>query len=130
MLVLSRRKGESIVIGGNVRVTVVNVTGSQVKLSIDAPRSISVHRNEIWDAICRENEEALRTGLAAELGVTGADGKTTAPQPLTSMSGKGSFGKLLADKPEDGEESEASETEEGNVQYFPPYSRSHSSSVS
>ena len=57
MLVLSRQKDESIVIGDNIIITVVNIGGEKVRLGISAPRSISVHRKEIYDAIQKERKE-------------------------------------------------------------------------
>lgn len=57
MLVLSRQKDESIVIGegdDKVTITIVDVRGDKVRLGIDAPREVSVHRQEIYDAIQRE----------------------------------------------------------------------------
>ena len=57
MLVLSRQKDESIIIGDDVEITIVDVRGDKVRLGINAPRSISVHRKEIYEAIQREKEE-------------------------------------------------------------------------
>ena len=54
MLVLSRQKDESIMIGDDVEITIVDVRGDKVRLGINAPRSIAVHRREIYDAIQRE----------------------------------------------------------------------------
>ncbi|MHC4499915.1 MAG: carbon storage regulator CsrA [Planctomycetota bacterium] len=54
MLVLSRTKDESIMIGDNVEITIVDVRGDKVRLGITAPREISVHRREVYDAIQRE----------------------------------------------------------------------------
>jgi carbon storage regulator len=54
MLVLSRQKDESIVIGDDVEITIVDVRGDKVRLGITAPKSISVHRREVYDAIQRE----------------------------------------------------------------------------
>ena len=51
MLVLSRQRDESIIIGDNVVVTVVDVRGDKVKLGITAPREVSVHRQEVYEAI-------------------------------------------------------------------------------
>jgi carbon storage regulator len=51
MLILTRRVGEILVIGDNVKVTVLGVRGHQVRLGIDAPRDVSVHREEIYDRI-------------------------------------------------------------------------------
>ena len=58
MLVLSRQRDESIIIGDNVVVTIVDVRGDKVKLGIEAPREISVHRREVYEAIQRENRQA------------------------------------------------------------------------
>jgi carbon storage regulator len=51
MLALTRRVGETIVIGDGIRVTVVAVERDQVKIAVDAPRHITVHRSEVYDAI-------------------------------------------------------------------------------
>jgi len=56
MLVLSRKRDETIVIGDEIRIVVVEVRGDKVRLGIDAPRDISVHRQEVYDAIRRELE--------------------------------------------------------------------------
>ncbi|UCG47097.1 MAG: carbon storage regulator CsrA [Phycisphaerales bacterium] len=56
MLVLSRQKDESIVIGDDVEVTIVDVRGDKVRLGITAPKNIPVHRREIYEAIQREKE--------------------------------------------------------------------------
>ena len=58
MLVLSRQRDESIIIGDNVVITIVDIRGDKVKLGIEAPREISVHRQEVYDAIQRENRQA------------------------------------------------------------------------
>jgi len=55
MLVLSRKKNESIVIGENVVVTVIEIRGDKVRLGIEAPRDVAVHRKEVLEAILREN---------------------------------------------------------------------------
>jgi carbon storage regulator len=57
MLVLSRQKDESIVIGDDVEITIVDVRGDKVRLGITAPREIPVHRREVYDAIQREKAE-------------------------------------------------------------------------
>lgn len=60
MLVLSRQKDESIIIGDDVEVTIVDVRGDKVRLGISAPRSISVHRKEVYDAIQREKKQKAK----------------------------------------------------------------------
>ena len=58
MLVLSRRRDESIVIGEDIEITVVDIRGDKVRLGIQAPFSIGVHRRELREAIERENARA------------------------------------------------------------------------
>ncbi len=58
MLVLSRQRDETIMIGDDVEITVVDIRGDKVRLGISAPRSIQVHRKEVYEAIRRENEQA------------------------------------------------------------------------
>ncbi len=63
MLVLSRQRDESIIIGDNVVITIVDVRGDKVRLGIEAPREVSVHRREVYDAIQRENQQASQIRL-------------------------------------------------------------------
>jgi len=58
MLILTRRVGETVVIGDNVDVTVLGVKGNQVRLGVKAPREVAVHREEIYERICKEQGEA------------------------------------------------------------------------
>lgn len=58
MLVLSRREGQAIIIGDNVVVRVVEIRGDHVRLGIDAPRSIIIHREEVAEEIKAENQAA------------------------------------------------------------------------
>ena len=62
MLVLSRHRDESIMIGDNVVITVVDIRGDKVRLGIDAPQEIPVHRQEVYDAIKREHQKASQLG--------------------------------------------------------------------
>lgn len=59
MLILSRKIGETIVIDGRIRVKIMRVEGDGVKIGIEAPPEISVHRQEIYDEIQKNNREAL-----------------------------------------------------------------------
>jgi carbon storage regulator len=58
MLVLSRHRDESIMIGDDVVVTIVDIRGDKVRLGIEAPNDIPVHRQEVYEAIKRENRKA------------------------------------------------------------------------
>lgn len=59
MLVLSRKKNESIIINENITIFVVEVRGDKVRLGIDAPKDVPVHRKEIYDAICAMSRNEL-----------------------------------------------------------------------
>jgi carbon storage regulator len=56
MLILTRRVGETLVIGDDVNVTVLGVRGNQVRLGVDAPKEVAVHREEIYQRIQKEND--------------------------------------------------------------------------
>lgn len=60
MLVLSRQRDESIMIGDNIVITIVDIRGDKVRLGIQAPTEIPVHRQEVYEAIQRENLRASR----------------------------------------------------------------------
>ena len=57
MLVLSRNKNQSIMIGDDVKITITEVQGKKVRLGIEAPREIAVHRLEVYESIQREKEK-------------------------------------------------------------------------
>ena len=59
MLVLTRRPGQSIMIGNDVTVTVLEIRNDQVRIGVAAPRSVQVHREEIYEQIARENAAAV-----------------------------------------------------------------------
>jgi carbon storage regulator len=64
MLVLSRKKNESIVIDEKIVITVVEIRGDKVRLGIEAPREVPIHRSEVYDAIQAEHLSAGGEGLA------------------------------------------------------------------
>ncbi len=59
MLVLSRKKDESIMIGDQIEIKILAVDGDQIKLGIVAPKTVKVHRSEVFEAIQSQNKEAL-----------------------------------------------------------------------
>ena len=63
MLVLSQQRDETIMIGDEIEITVVDIRGDKVRLGINAPRTIQVHRKEVYDAIQQENAEAANVQL-------------------------------------------------------------------
>lgn len=63
MLVLSRQRDETIMIGDDIEITVVDIRGDKVRLGITAPPSVPVHRKEVYEAIKRENRDAARVNL-------------------------------------------------------------------
>ena len=63
MLVFTRKKGESLIIGNEIEVTILSLSGGSVKVGIAAPRHISVHRKEVFEAIKRENVAASKSQI-------------------------------------------------------------------
>jgi carbon storage regulator len=70
MLVLTRQVEEEIVVGSEVRIKVVAVSGNQVRLGIEAPPQVQIFRREVFDAICRENAAAAREAQASVSGLS------------------------------------------------------------
>ncbi len=64
MLVLTRKPDQSIMIGNDIEITILEVRGEQVRLGIRAPRSVSVHRKEIYEQIRQENQNAASSGAS------------------------------------------------------------------
>ena len=63
MLVLSRQRDETIMIGDEIEITVVDIRGDKVRLGINAPRHVDVHRKEVYEAIKHENAEASQVQI-------------------------------------------------------------------
>jgi carbon storage regulator len=84
VLVLSRRLGEQLVIAGDIVVTVIEVRGDSVRLGIDAPRSVRVHRAEVLDAVRSANAEAA---AADEATADALRGLLPAPDPAPGTPG-------------------------------------------
>lgn len=64
MLVLTRKAGEGIIIGDDIKITIVELKGGGVRIGIDAPREMKVHRQEVFDKIKKENKEATQWDIA------------------------------------------------------------------
>ncbi len=71
MLVLSRRKDETIMIGDSIEITIVDVKGDTVRIGINAPREVSVHRKEIYEAIQAENISAAKQQTVPDVAALG-----------------------------------------------------------
>jgi carbon storage regulator len=69
MLVLSRKKNESIVINNDITIVVVDIRGDKVRLGVDAPKEVPVHRQEVFDLI-KQNEATARDAAAKEAEAT------------------------------------------------------------
>lgn len=59
MLVLTRKKGQSLMIGHDIELSIIDIQGDQVRIGIDAPKSVTIHRKEIYEEIRRENLSAV-----------------------------------------------------------------------
>ncbi|MHB0959104.1 MAG: carbon storage regulator CsrA [Pirellulaceae bacterium] len=68
MLVLSRKKNESIVINDDITIVVVEIRGDKVRLGVEAPKEVPVHRREVYDAIKRNEEMSRDKDTASEAG--------------------------------------------------------------
>jgi len=71
MLILTRRAGETVMIGSDITITVLGVKGNQVRIGINAPKDVAVHREEIFERI--QNEQAAESGAAAKPGNSEGD---------------------------------------------------------
>jgi len=83
MLVLSRKKDESIVINNDITIVVVEIRGDKVRLGVEAPKEVPVHRREVYEAIARGEPivQALPTESAASLRCDGHAAAAPAPAP-------------------------------------------------
>jgi len=87
MLILTRRVGETVMIGNDVTVTVLGVKGNQVRVGVNAPRDVAVHREEIFERIKREEQDGNGTTAARPAAVRSngnghaADGMDNEPYP-------------------------------------------------
>lgn len=66
MLVLTRKKGQSLMIGQDVEISIIEIQGDQVRIGINAPKSVTIHRKEVFDEIRQENREATTVNLSSK----------------------------------------------------------------
>jgi carbon storage regulator len=64
MLVITRRSGERVVLGDDITITVLDISGSTVRLGIDAPSEVPVYRHELWLAVKAENQAAANSDIS------------------------------------------------------------------
>lgn len=73
MLVLSRKKNESIVINDDITIVVVEIRGDKVRLGVEAPKEVPVHRNEVYEAIRRSQQQESGAAGSLEEGAAGSN---------------------------------------------------------
>ena len=83
MLVLSRQRDQSIMIGDDIKITIVDVRGDKVRIGIEAPKNVSVHRKEVYEAIRREDQPSDQPANGSPPGDS-AEPPQAVPQPKTS----------------------------------------------
>jgi carbon storage regulator len=89
MLVLSRQRDETIMIGDEIEITVVDIRGDKIRLGINAPAKVTVHRKEVYEAIRQENIDAARSAANSEIpSGTPFAGKSGGSKPRARGPGK------------------------------------------
>jgi carbon storage regulator len=106
MLILTRRPGERVVIGDQVFVTVISVSGHTVRLGIDAPSGVSIYREEIWQAVREENRAAAQAADPGAIPQSPPDAPSppqapSAPPPAGAAPDPGAAGAAPAGARED-----------------------------
>jgi carbon storage regulator len=86
MLVLSRQRDETIMIGDDIEITVVDIRGDKVRLGINAPTRIAVHRKEVYEAIKAENQRASQIS-GADFSQLPSPGPMKRPRPASGLNG-------------------------------------------
>lgn len=81
MLVLTRKISEGIVIGNDIKITVLEVRGGTVRLGVDAPKDNKIYRQEIYERICQQNKEALQWDIIDLDALSGNLKRSKCPKP-------------------------------------------------
>jgi carbon storage regulator len=87
MLVLSRHRDETIMIGDDIEITIVDIKGDKVRIGINAPRDIQVHRKEVYEAIKRENTDAAQVQIDDLSGANKSARPLHRPRPSARVNG-------------------------------------------
>jgi len=88
MLVLTRRLGETIVIGDDIVIKIVDIHGKQIRVGIEAPSEVSVYRGEIYDRIMQENKAAVKASATDENAVAAKVKKILADKNIAKAEAK------------------------------------------
>lgn len=112
MLVLSRQRDETIMIGDDVQITIVDIRGDKVRLGITAPRHIQVHRKEVYDAIKRENQQAAKLSTRDVADIVERDAEKKKPNNASGVTDRIEPGNAAPDKESDQHKKETGENKE------------------
>lgn len=85
MLVLSRREGENVMIGENIKVTVLQIEGRNIRLGFEAPDDIAIHREEIFNRIREEKSEVVITSLSGNSTISSTGGAPFPPKEIKEV---------------------------------------------
>ncbi|MBN8549585.1 MAG: carbon storage regulator CsrA [Deltaproteobacteria bacterium] len=100
MLILTRKPGESLYIGDNVKITIVEIKGHQIRVGIDAPSDLRIYREEIYLQILEENKKAAEAPGAADSGLEGLSSAWAGRKQPELGGGKRSISALSSAKPQ------------------------------
>jgi carbon storage regulator len=103
MLVLSRQRDETIMIGDEIEITVVDIRGDKVRLGITAPTRIAVHRKEVYEAIRKENEQAAQFNRGIHNGDLDVLRRTISPGPAKTRTNTSATSLLSRATPQNGD---------------------------
>ncbi|MCL2646702.1 MAG: carbon storage regulator CsrA [Phycisphaerales bacterium] len=110
MLVLSRQRDETIMIGDDIEITIVDIRGDKVRLGITAPATVPVHRKEVYEAIQRENREAAKVKMEDLPNISSAPSSPSTPGIGKAVPSKGIGPRMPFTRPQ-----QASDAKNGGI---------------